>query len=617
MGNTAAGIAKHSNPMALAGRHMMTPVQERPQERSGASKGPHTRTRLPLLHDSVGLRRQPLGLNPSTRFGSALRLGPTRRRTPRPGDQSYPIAPGTVGHGSASAASTSSGLRDSPTRNLRLNGPGPQDQRRVRVPDATVVVRGQTKVAKMQIDATLFATLADAVNGGVHQPGSVEYATRMSSIIMADSAMRQPAVIVTPEDENDIAAVLKLAAQAGVAVVVRGGSHSAFCTADDAILIDTSVHMKTAEVMGERVRVGAGATMGAILAALAPVDRVIPIGAAPSPGMGLALQGGVGEIGRHFGLTLDHLVSARVVLTSGEVVVVDDTSVGELADLWWALRGAGPNFGVVTQADFRTHLLPQITTNRFVLDVPDLAPFLAMARILPRTVSMSMLLNGDPTGEPRLLIMLMNSGAPREVFQDHVTQVQHLITQAGATLHFGVQEVGPYQDQPPFAATDSAGNTPPPEADDAPISERVFPYSRSGFLPADADLATVAVLLGQAFAAAPNPMCRIDIQHIGGAVGDVESNETAFWNRDAEWSVTITGAWFGPDSQREACTDWADETAAALRPHFHGGYVVEARPDHPSMAEQVRSAFGENLPRLQALKRQFDPTNTLRGYYVL
>ena len=473
----------------------------------------------------------------------------------------------------------------------------------------------------MASQAQLGQELRESVAGEVFEPGTEEYAARMASVIMADSAMRHPALIVTPKHEADIAAVLQIATREGVAVVVRGGGHSAFCTADDAILIDTSVHLKTAEVVQDSVRVGAGATMGDILAALAPFDRVIPIGAAPSPGMGLALQGGVGEIGRHFGLTLDHLVSARVATTAGEILTVDDEATGTAADLWWALRGAGPNFGVVTQATFRTHHLPEITTARFVLDVTDLAPFLAQATALPREVSMSMLLSGDPKGIPRLLIVMMYSGADSGPnpggFATHVAQVEDKIATTGATVHFKAVESATYCDQPPFAVTDSLGNPPPAEPDGAAFADRVFPYSRSGFLPANADLTTFAAEVQTAFANAPTPLCRIDIQHIGGAVGDRARTDTAFWNRDAEWSVTITGAWFGPDAQRQVCTTWADDTEARLQPYFHGGYVVEARPDHPSMAEQVRRAFGENLPRLVAIKRQVDPCNTLRGYYTL
>lgn len=468
----------------------------------------------------------------------------------------------------------------------------------------------------MDQEPQLATEIRREIAGEVFEPGTADYEARMSSVSMADAAMRHPAVIVTPRTGADVATVLALATKAGSVVVVRGGSHSACCTADGAIMIDTSVYLKTAEVDGDRVRVGAGATMGEILQALAPVDRVIPIGAAPSPGMGLALQGGVGEIGRHFGLTLDHLVSAEVALTTGEVVQVDDRSTGTDADLWWALRGAGPNFGVVTHAEFRTHHLPSVSTARFVLDVTNIEPFLRQARDLPREVSLSMLLSGNPSGEPGLLVLLMSSGAPDEVFADVVAQTKALIAASGATLHFSREESEAYRDQPPFSVTDSAGNTPPPEPEGTPLADRVFPYSRSGFLPSDADLASAAQGIVAAFAVAPNPLCRIDIQHVGGAVADRAPTETAFWNRDVEWSVTMTGAWFGPDSQREVCTSWADTSEAALHEYFHGGYVVEARPDHPSMTEQVRGAFGENLPRLKALKEHFDPSNTLRGYYT-
>src|SRR5262249_43627660 len=173
--------------------------------------------------------------------------------------------------------------------------------------------------------AALSAYLGDAVL----LPGSTGYDEAMAGLVFAEAALKRPPCIVQPRDAESTAAALRLIGENGGKATVRGGSHSALCAMDDAVMIDLSARMALAAVEGEDVRLGGGGTMGALVRSLAPHGRVVPVGVASSPGMGLALQGGVGYLSRRFGLTLDHLKEVEIVVPSGRVLRLSDRSAGE------------------------------------------------------------------------------------------------------------------------------------------------------------------------------------------------------------------------------------------------------------------------------------------------
>ena len=185
-------------------------------------------------------------------------------------------------------------------------------------------------------------------------------------------------------------------------------------------------------------------------------------------------------------------------------------------------------------------------------------------------------------------------------------------------------EVLSYYDLPPYdvpaldgmqseAATASANprwGTPPTSPT---LQQRLFKFEKCPFLKS-LDATAAAKLLG-AIQAAPTSLCRIDLQHCGGALADVLPTATAFWNRDFEWNCPVIGAWIGPDGARGACTDWVRQTMRVLAPYTVGAYSVEISPGLPETAREVEQAFGGNLARLQGLKRKWDPDNLFRRYY--
>ena len=175
------------------------------------------------------------------------------------------------------------------------------------------------------------AHLAAELGAFVHLPATPAYRTALDGVYFPEASRRIPLCVVQPRDVDDISRTLRVAQVSGGRVTVRGGGLSSNCVADDAAMIDLSTHLGSALPMDGSVRVGGGATVGTALDALAPSGRVIPVGVAQLPGMGMVTRGGIGYLTRSLGLTMDHLVEVDIVLPSGEVVHLSEDSTGEEA----------------------------------------------------------------------------------------------------------------------------------------------------------------------------------------------------------------------------------------------------------------------------------------------
>jgi FAD/FMN-containing dehydrogenase len=439
----------------------------------------------------------------------------------------------------------------------------------------------------------------------------------MGRLFSTEASLTRPLCVAQPPDSAGVAAVLRVARDLGCAVTVRGGSLGPLCAADAAVMIDLSAHFAAVTVVGTDARAGGGATVGTALDALAPLSRRIPVGVVRLAGMGLALQGGVGYWSRSLGLTLDHIRAVEVVVPSGEVLTLSDASAGPEADLWWAVRGCAPNFGVVTSVTFRSRPAPRrVFMQRLVYPLDALPACLEVAQELPRGFSASALLSPQPgeTGAPVLLVLLVtedddppNVSLAREIARE-------LTRRGGVAPAFDRGEAVSYLSLPSFDMPSAGGadtSWPPPSS----TSQRLFKFEKSPFL-RRLD-ATAAARLAEAIRAAPTPLCRIDLQHCGGAVADVAPTATAFWTRDFEWNCPLIGAWYGPDGPRDACSAWVRHTAGLLAPYTAGMYSVEITPGLPETAREVELAFGANIGPLRELKRARDPDNVFRLYYPL
>jgi FAD/FMN-containing dehydrogenase len=453
--------------------------------------------------------------------------------------------------------------------------------------------------------------------GTVLSPADPGYARAMGRVFSTEASLTRPLCIVQPENSAQVAATLQVARELGCSVTGRGGGLGPLCAADHAVMIDLSAHFAGGTTCGTDACVGGGATMGTILDVLAPLSRRIPVGVVRFAGMGLALQGGVGYWTRSLGLTLDHIRAVELVVPSGEVLTLSEESTDSHADLWWAVRGCAPNLGIVTSVTFRSRPAPQrVFMQRLIYPLDALPAYLELAQALPRQVSASALLSPRPggTGGPVLLALLVTADDSAENLALVQETTRALTHRSGASPVFERGDTVSYLDMPPFDMPAVSGGDvpwPPP----SPTPKRLFKFEKSPFLKClDA---TAAARLVEAILAAPTPLCRIDLQHCGGAVGDVAPTATAFWNRPFEWNCPLIGAWYESDGTQDACTAWVRHTAQVLAPSIAGMYSVEITPGLPETAREVELAFGDNLDKLRALKRQWDPDNLFRHYYPL
>jgi FAD/FMN-containing dehydrogenase len=466
--------------------------------------------------------------------------------------------------------------------------------------------------------------LREVLGDGVCEPGSSAYSAALGRVFFPDAARRRPVCVVEPASVKEVSSVMRIAQAAGCPVTVRGGGLSSNCVADDAIMVDLSAHLDhahldQAESDGRVVVVGGGATMGTMLDALAAVQRTVPIGIVRLAGLGLATRGGVGFLTRSLGLTVDQLVSVELVTASGEVVRLSGDSTGADADLWWAVRGCAPSFGVVTSASFRTHATGPMFVDRMVVAPDALTAYFDIAPGLPRHTSMSAVLAavpGDPARHGLLVYTVCTSDSPSAVGAARRAATAVAASSASSPL-FRKEETGSFAGGfPGMALPFPDGREPEPVSAPRERGERGerggFFFGKSVFLD-DTPGADLAAVLAEQVRRAPTPACRIDLQHTGGALAEIGDTETAFWGRRAEWNAPVN-AISADEGQRDECVAWARDTVAAFRQHTIGVYGVELRPGFPETDHEIKAAYGANLPRLRQLAQRYDPGGLFDRY---
>jgi FAD/FMN-containing dehydrogenase len=446
------------------------------------------------------------------------------------------------------------------------------------------------------------ALLAERLNGAVITPTHPSYdEARRVWNGMID---RRPAAIVRCADAEDVATVIRLAAERDLPLAVRGGGHNVAGTAvaDDGIVIDLS---PMREVRLDRsaltVHVQGGATW-------AEVDRVTaPLGLATTGGVvsetgvaGLALSGGVSHQRRRDGMTIDNLVSAEVVLADGTHV---RASADEHPDLFWALRGGGGNFGVVTAFEFRLHELgpevfalnvayPLDDADRVlrawrdaVADAPDQLSTAGLVWTLPEMdelpeelrgmpyVGVAGLWAGDPDEGERVTRQLRELASP-------------LIDMSGRVEYLDLQS-----SLDPFF----------------PAGRRY--YWKAHYLDGLSDAAIDTTV--EWSSRRPSDDTLVIIRHCGGAISRVGAAETAFGDRSSEWMLSIDSTWHEPDDDAlniEYTRAFWDATVPVSdgKTYFNFPGLLE---DNDAA---VRSSYGANHARLARIKAAYDPENRFR-----
>ena len=390
----------------------------------------------------------------------------------------------------------------------------------------------------------------------------------------------------------------RLAMFAPVVLNVAGGAHSVpgFGTADGALVADLSgLDTVTVDAANRTARAGGGVTWGAFNEATGAHGLATTGGIISTTGVGgLTLGGGIGYLTRGYGLSCDNLISAQVVTADGQIVTASEN---EHADLFWALRGGGGNFGVVTEFTFRLHPVSDIYGGPMFFELSDgpalFAYFNEFIKTAPREFGgfpafqiapPLPFIPEDRVGEPFIALVSCFTGSPEEGekilqgFRDVATPVAE---------HVGTM---------PYAALNSAF--------DALVPKGLQHYWKAAFV---GDLTAEAIAAYMEHGPkVPTVNATVHLYPINGAAHDVAADATAFGHRDATYALVIAGMWPDP-ADNDANTQWVKDFYAAVAPLSQGGgYINFASGDDQS---KVAANYGANYARLQEVKRRYDPNN--------
>jgi FAD/FMN-containing dehydrogenase len=444
-----------------------------------------------------------------------------------------------------------------------------------------------------QMTETAVDGLTSAVRGRVVERGASGYdEARALYNAMID---KHPAAVAYCLDEKDVAAAIAFARERGLRLAIRGGGHNGggLGSVDDGLVIDLSAMNAIAvDPASQTVSVQGGALLGQVDAATHEHGWAVPAGVISTTGVGgLTLGGGIGHLTRAYGLTIDSLVGATVVLADGSVVTANAESE---PDLFWALRGGGGNFGVVTSFTFRCHPVSTVLAGPTIYSLEDAPEVLRWYRGFigqqPDELTGFFAFLSVPPGPP----------FPEEL---HLRKVCAIVwNQVGEEETPGLREgrsfgkplldgVAPV----PFPAWNSAFDGVYPAGDQW--------YWRGDFVN---EIPDAAIETHLEFAETlPTWKSTMHLYPIDGAAARVANDATAWAYRDAGWSQVVGGV--DPDPALAATiTDWAKAYSDALRPHVLAGGYSNFQMDVP---ERVPGMFGANYGRLSKIKSQYDPEN--------
>jgi FAD/FMN-containing dehydrogenase len=440
------------------------------------------------------------------------------------------------------------------------------------------------------LDPSLVSDLAAQVAGPVLVPADSGYdAARAVHNGLID---RRPAVIVRCRETNDVVAALAFARKAGLEVSVRGGGHNVAGRAvtDGGVMIDLA-EMQRVEVdpAAKAATAEGGATWAILNDAAAEHGLAVTGGAVSTTGIaGFTLGGGLGWLMAKYGLAADNLERVELVTAAGEVLDVGSDSH---ADLFWALRGGGGNFGVATSFRYRLHPL-QTIVGGFIAHPFEAAPELlrfyrdAVAGCSDDLSVWAGLVHApDGSGMKLSALVVFHTGEPSVAERE----LEPFRTWGSPVL----VDVGPM----PYPVMNTL--------QDAAYPAGSLNYWLSSFVRGLTDeLIDTAV---ERFAAVPSPMTAILLEHFHGAVTRVPPTATAVPHRDEGWNLLIPSVWLDP-AETEANVAWSRETFAALRPEFGTGRWLNYLGDDQA-DDAIRAAYGPNYDRLVELKRRYDPGN--------
>ncbi|HET7846110.1 MAG TPA: FAD-binding oxidoreductase [Acidimicrobiia bacterium] len=425
-----------------------------------------------------------------------------------------------------------------------------------------------------------------------------------ATLIWNAMIQKRPALVVRPSSTLDVARTVDFARQQGLELSIKGGGHNiaGLALSDGGITLDMS-RMNKVDVDTSRsiARVGPGCK-------LADVDRVTQqhglaavLGFVSETGVaGLTLGGGFGYLTRQFGWTADTLLEVEIVTADGEVRRAS-REVNE--DLFWALRGGGGNFGVVTEFVFHVHEIgPEVTAGliawsadeaesvlQLYRSITDSAPREMTAVSLMRNAPPAPWLPADKHGQPMIAMVVVHTGSPRQAASDLAPIKGH-----GAPWADLIMPKTYVEQQSMLDATQPKG---------------MYYYWKSEFFSGLSDhlLDTIRAQ----FDGLSAPANQLALFHVEGAIGEHDEDDGAIGNRDAEHACVIASLSPPTDEVTAENRDWVRDTWTAVRPFSTGGNYINFQTDDEA-ATRINESYRGNYQRLERIKAEYDPTNLFR-----
>jgi FAD/FMN-containing dehydrogenase len=445
--------------------------------------------------------------------------------------------------------------------------------------------------------------IGDTLPGVVLTPDDQGYAEATRSWNgMVD---KRPAVVVQPGSAAEVAAAVRHAAESGLPLSVRGGGHHIAGTSlvDGGLTIDLS-RLTGVEVdpVARTATVGAGCRLRDVDLATQQQGLAVPLGFISNVGVGgLTLGGGLGYLTRRFGWTVDNLLEVEIVTADGQV---RRANADEHPDLFWGVRGAGANLGVVTRLVFQLHQVGPTVHGGLVAWPFERAPevMAAYRRITaqaPRELAVWLvLLHGPPApfvptawhGRKLCAMAVCYSG-------DQVDAAAAL-----APIRALAEPVFDLIGEMPYTAVQAY-------LDDTEPVGMHYHWRTEYLATLDDELLDT---LRDVFQACPNPMADVGILHLAGALNERAEDDGAVGNRDARYVIGVKGMWTPGDPDEPRFQEWVRLGGERIRPYGTGRtYVNFQTADEPDA--RVRAAYGQNYARLAALKHRYDPENLFRS----
>jgi FAD/FMN-containing dehydrogenase len=442
------------------------------------------------------------------------------------------------------------------------------------------------------VPSSVVTHLQERLKGAVIAPGDAEY--ERARTVFSGAIDRRPAVVTRPVDTTDVARVVLAAREFGLDLAVRSGGHGMHSVCDGGVVLDLAdMRALDIDVDGRTAWAETGLTAGHYTIAAGAHGLATGFGDTGSVGIGgITVGGGVGYLVRKHGMTIDHVLAADVVTADGESVRADAESH---PDLFWAIRGGGGNFGVVTRFQYRLHPLDTVVGGMLMLPATPgvVASFVAEAQAAPEELS-------------TIANVMPAMPLPFVPAEHHGELVIMALMCFAGDAEAGERAIAPFR----ALATpivDMVRTQPYPAL--YPPEEEFHPTAVGTTLFLDTVDPAAAETILEYLRNSDSPMRATQLRVLGGAMARVPSDATAYAHRGSH-IMTNLGVLYTSPEDRPAREAWLADFATALRQEDQGAYVNFLAGDGE---EEVRAAYpGATWDRLAAVKARYDPANVFR-----